>query len=622
VTEVANHTIVDGRYKILRRIGSGGMADVYLAEDTHLGREVALKVLHRRFAQDAEFVERFRREAKAAAGLQHPNVVGVYDRGEHDGTYYIAMEHLRGRTLKDIVNEEAPLDQMRVIDLGMPILLAAGFAHKRGVIHRDFKPHNVIVDDQGVPKVTDFGIARAGASEMTETGSIMGTAQYLSPEQAQGHAVTAASDLYSIGVMLYEMLTGKLPFGGDSAVSIALKHLSEPPPPMPGVEPNLAGVVMGALAKDPAARWQTAEDFAEALDACRPYVEAHSQEEVSQDTAVFAPVPAPVVTPAAAVVEERRDEEDRPRRWPAFALVLLVLALIGLMAYAFSRPEESDVPKVTSLQLSDARERLDRSGFEKVAVERERSFAEVDRVLRQDPDPGEQASKDDTITLIVSGGPGQVVVPSVKNTRTELAIRELEKAELKVTADPQASDSVKKGFAIGTSPRDGDRVERGSRVRLFVSTGPEQATMPDVVGLTREAAESRLDRESLEVRVVREQSDKPQDEVIAQSPAAGTKLDKNERVTITISEGKPKVDVPNLVGLTEADARRLLRGDKLGITVRRRTTDNEEEDGQVLDQRPGAGVEVDEGRSVIVIVGRFEAPQAPVDPGATPPASP
>jgi serine/threonine-protein kinase len=292
------------------------------------------------------------------------------------------------------------------------------------------------------------------------------------------------------------------------------------------------------------------------------------------------------------------------------------------MAYAFSRPEESDVPKVTSLQLSDARERLDRSGFEKVAVERERSFAEVDRVLRQDPDPGEQASKDDTITLIVSGGPGQVVVPSVKNTRTELAIRELEKAELKVTADPQASDSVKKGFAIGTSPRDGDRVERGSRVRLFVSTGPEQATMPDVVGLTRDAAETRLTREGLEVRVVREQSDKPEDEVIAQSPDAGTKLDKDARVTITISEAKKKVDVPNLVGLPEEDARRLLRAEKLGITVRRRSTDNEEEDGQVLDQRPGAGVEVDEGRSVIVIVGRFEAPQTPVDPGATPPASP
>ena len=425
--------------------------------------------------------------------------------------------------------------------------------------------------------------------------------------------------------MLYEMLTGRIPFEGDSAVSIALKHLSAPPPPMQGVEQNLEGVVMGALAKDPAARWQTAEDFAEALEACRPYVEAHGQE-VSQDTAVFAPVPAPAAAPAAAaaapVAEVQRDEEERPRRWPAFALVLLVLALVGLMAFAFSRPEESNVPKVTALQLSDARERLDRAGFEKVEVERERSFAEVDRVLRQDPDPGEQAAKDDTITLIVSSGPGQVVVPSVRNTRTELAIRELEKAELKVTADPQPSDSVRKGFAIGTSPEEGDRVERGSRVRLFVSSGPEQATMPDVVGLTREAAETRLTREGLEVRVVRESSDKPEDEVISQSPPAGTKLDKDQRVTITVSEGETQVDVPNLVGLPEADARRLLRAENLGITVRRRATDNEEEDGQVLDQRPGAGVEVDEGRSVIVFVGRFRAPQNPADPGVPPEASP
>nr|MBA2750736.1 serine/threonine protein kinase [Actinomycetota bacterium] len=232
MSDVAEGTLVDGRYKIASRIGSGGMAEVYCAEDTHLGRNVALKMLHRRFAQDQEFVERFRREASAAAGLQHPNVVSVFDRGQHDGTYYIAMEHLPGYTLKEIVAEHAPLPQDYVIDLGMQILQAAGFAHRHGVIHRDFKPHNVILDDRGHAKVTDFGIARAGASEMTETGSIMGTAQYLSPEQAQGHAVTAASDLYSIGVMFYEMLAGRLPFEGDSAVAVALKHLSEAPVPI------------------------------------------------------------------------------------------------------------------------------------------------------------------------------------------------------------------------------------------------------------------------------------------------------------------------------------------------------------------------------------------------------
>ena len=232
MAELEPDTIVDGRYRVISRLGSGGMADVYCAEDKQLGRKVALKLLHRRFAEDPGFVERFRREAQAAAGLQHPNVVSVYDRGSHDGTYYIVMEYLPGRTLKQLIREEAPIDPVRAIDITIQILKAARFAHRRGVIHRDLKPHNVMVeDDSDHIKVTDFGIARAGASDMTETGSIMGTAQYLSPEQAQGHAVSATSDLYSVGVVLYEILTGRVPFDAESAVTIALKHVSEPPVP-------------------------------------------------------------------------------------------------------------------------------------------------------------------------------------------------------------------------------------------------------------------------------------------------------------------------------------------------------------------------------------------------------
>src|ERR1700716_693706 len=222
-------TIIDGRYRVISRLGSGGMADVFPPEDQRLVRKVALKLLYRRFAEDTGFVERFRREAQAAAGLQHPNVVSVYDRGTYDGTYYIAMEYLAGRTLKQLIRDEAPLDPVRAIDIALQILKAARFAHRRGVIHRDLKPHNVIVDDSDNAKVTDFGIARAGASDMTETGSIMGTAQYLSPEQAQGHAVSAGSDLYSIGVVLYELLTGRVPFDAEAAVTIAIKHVSEVP---------------------------------------------------------------------------------------------------------------------------------------------------------------------------------------------------------------------------------------------------------------------------------------------------------------------------------------------------------------------------------------------------------
>src|SRR3954467_9648214 len=292
MAEVAENTVVDGRYRITHRIGSGGMADVYCARDNHLGREVAIKVLHRRFARDREFVERFRREASAAASLNHPNVVNVFDRGEHDGTYYIAMENLPGRTLKEIIQREAPMSQRRTIDIGIQILNAAGFGHKRGVIHRDFKPHNVIVGPDDRLKVTDFGIARAGASEMTETGSIMGTAQYISPEQAQGHRVEAASDIYSIGIVLYEMLTGRVPFDGESAVAIALKHGSEQPQPIrsirPDVHPTLEAVVMRSLAKNAADRYSNAEEFIVALEGAKQAITS-GENGSSQDTAAWAP---------------------------------------------------------------------------------------------------------------------------------------------------------------------------------------------------------------------------------------------------------------------------------------------------------------------------------------------
>src|SRR5256714_4065731 len=300
------------------------MADVYLAEDTQLGRDVALKVLHRRFSRDQQFVERFRREASAAAGLQHPNVVGVYDRGEHDDTYYIVMENLPGRTLRELLNAEAPLPQERAISFGIQILGAAGFAHRRGVVHRDFKPHNVIVAPDDSLKVTDFGIARAGASEMTETGSIMGTAQYLSPEQAQVQHVDAASDIYSIGVMLYEMLAGRVPFTGDSAVSIALKHVSDTPQPLrhirPDVHPALEAAVMRALQKDPAARYATADEFIAALESARAAIRASGGH-----TEGWAPVAAP-------------PEEEQRKRWPWLVLVLFLLLGGAALGLPLTRP--------------------------------------------------------------------------------------------------------------------------------------------------------------------------------------------------------------------------------------------------------------------------------------------
>jgi serine/threonine-protein kinase len=620
MTEVAGNTLVDGRYRILRRIGSGGMADVYCAEDSHLGRQVAIKVLHRRFAQDQEFVERFRREAKSAAGLNHPNVVGVFDRGEHEGTYYIAMEFLTGRTLKDIVTAEAPIAQERVIDLGLQILQAAGFAHRHGVIHRDFKPHNVIVDDLGHAKVTDFGIARAGASEMTETGSIMGTAQYLSPEQAQGHAVTATSDIYSIGVMLYEMLAGRLPFEGDSAVAVALKHLSEPPPPIsqwrPDVHPALEAVVMAALAKDPAHRWQSAEDLAAGLEGARAQLEASP--DGGQNTAAFAPIVLPAgdetaptqlaaTTAPAAVVTE--PDEERERRWWWYGIGLLALALLGVLLYlvlsGVLATEKREVPRVTGKQLVEARALLERAGFD-VATERVQSSQPFDQVVDQDPNAKEEADEGSTVTLEVSGGPGDVLVPPVENLRVNQAIEELEDAGLDVTIDREFSEKVKTDFAIRTVPREGTEVTKGTRVRLLVSQGPEQVTVPDVTGLSRESAEARLRDEGLEPSVQEEESDEQEGDVISQSPGGGTEVARGETVTITVSTGRPQVDVPDVVGMTEEQAAARLNSAGLTPERQERAVTDPTQDGVVIEQRPGAGTRVDEGRQVVIVIGVLE----------------
>jgi serine/threonine-protein kinase len=629
MTEVATGTLVDTRYRILNRIGSGGMADVYLAEDTHLGRQVALKVLHRRFAQDQEFVERFRREAKSVAGLSHPNVVAVFDRGDHDGTYYIAMEYLPGRTLKEIVEAEAPLTQERAIDLGEQILHGAGYAHRHGVIHRDFKPHNVIVDEDGHAKVTDFGIARAGASEMTETGSIMGTAQYLSPEQAQGHAVTAASDLYSIGVMLYEMLAGRLPFEGESAVSVALKHLSELPPPLSGLRPDihpaLEAVVMAALAKDPAQRWQSADEFAQGLEAARSQIETGA--DGVQDLAVApVPLPAPIPTaedgngagpPVAAPPRRRR------RRWPWFTIGLLTLALAGFLLYlglsgAFDA-EKVEVPRVTGQQLVQARARLEQAGFE-VTETRVRSRLPLDQVIDQDPNAGEEADAGSTVMLEVSNGPGNVRVPSVAKLPQEQAIDELQDVDLKVTTEPQSSEEIRDGFAIRTVPRAGEEVERDTRVTLFVSTGPEQVTVPDVVGLSRESAEARLSSEGFGVGVQEQESEESEGQVIAQSPGGSSRVDRGTTVTITVSTGIQKVDVPDVMGLPPREAEGQIRSVGLSsIRVERNVTDPDQ-DGVVIDQRPSAGVELDPGGQVVIVVGVL-LPQEEVQPEPTPPAT-
>ncbi|MDT4913997.1 MAG: eukaryotic-like serine/threonine-protein kinase [Pseudonocardiales bacterium] len=639
MAEVAENTIVDGRYRITGRIGTGGMADVYCAHDEHLGRDVALKMLHRRFAQDQEFVERFRREASAAAGLQHPNVVGVFDRGEFDGTYYIAMELLRGRTLKELIQQEAPLDQVRALDITTQILRAAGFGHRRGVIHRDFKPQNVIVDDEDRVKVTDFGIARAGASAITETGSIMGTAQYLSPEQAQGTAAEEASDLYSIGIMLFEMISGRLPFDGDSAVAVALRHITEPPPPLhqlrPDVHPGLEAIVNQALAKDPRRRFQDADGFIAALEHVRPQLQSMQPGQDTADwTAVAAPEPvydpryetfvagAPPGYPPGA--QRRR---GRPWMW-----LLLALLMAGLVAGGFLFAAEQNkvaVPGVIGSPVDQGRTLLEQRGFQ-VSVDRKTSLQPVDQVIQQQPGPGNKAAKGSTIILTVSDGPPDAVVPPVEDLPLKVALAKLSKAGFKWDIFEKPDDTVKNGVVISTTPAGGEVDQVGSRVRVDVSSGIAKFAVPNVVGLDQSAAESALEDKNLVPVAVEKQSDQPAGKVVEQNPIAGTNVAEGDRVTITVSKGPASVAVPDVVGLTRGDARGELQAAGFKVDVRTRDATDPADDDIVLDQRPAPATQLKKGRTVVIYVGAYTAPPeqtgttpapTPTTPSTTPPAS-
>ena len=607
-------TIVDGRYRILHRVGSGGMAEVYCAQDLQLGRKVALKILYQRFADDREFVERFRREASSAAGLQHPNVVSVYDRGEYNGTYYIAMEYLEGRSLKDIVRDEAPLDPERAIDLIIQVLRAARFAHRRGIIHRDLKPHNVIVDDEGRAKVTDFGIARAGASDMTQTGSIMGTAQYLSPEQAQGIAVSAASDLYSVGIMLYELLTARVPFDGDSAVTIALKQVNERPTPPsvynPAVTPDLEAIVMRALEKEPARRFQDADEFISALQAAREGLA----------TAVVAPATMIEPTPSNAYVypeEPLPPPEERERgRWWLWLLGVLVVAgaVAAVLLLNNNHTKQVTVPQVVGADQANAEAKLRQEGFK---VDSTNKFSEQPegRVIGQDPSGNTKADEGSTVTLTVSKGREQVAVPQVVGLTAKSARGRLDKAGLNANERDENSTTVEKGRVISASPGEGEKVDKGSSVTLVVSSGPEQVAVPDVTGKTYDEASSTLQAAGLKVTRTDRESDQDPGTVLAQNPKGGVQVATGSTVALVVAKAPSTVDVPDVTGEDVATAVRKLSSEGFEINQQTRDVNSPEGDGVVIEQDPAKG-KAKKGSSVTIIVGKFNPN---LNPEGTPP---
>jgi serine/threonine-protein kinase len=614
-------TIIDGRYRVISRLGSGGMAEVYLAQDQLLGRQVAVKVLHHHFAEDQEFVERFRREASSAAALSHPNIVAIFDRGEWNGTYYIAMEYVAGRSLKSIVREGGPLEPAMAIDIVVQILQAARFAHRRGVIHRDLKPHNVIMDEEGRARVTDFGIARAGASDMTLTGSIMGTAQYLSPEQAQGHAVSGASDLYSVGVILYELLTGAVPFEGETAVAIAFKQVSATPRPPselnPGLAPSLDAVVLRALAKNPAERYADADELIAALERERKALPAYAGAPYDRHHTSEHPLPARgaagalLLAPGGALAEEYppgpQDERVRRRR-RALLWTLAALLAVGLAALAFVLAQSTQsvrVPDVAGQSEQAAGATLRRVGLDPVPSLSPSITVPVGLVISRSPRAGSSVEKGSHVSIVVSGGPASAALADVSGLSASQATARLKKAGFKPTVKKQASSSISSGRVIGTEPSAGTELQVGSAVAVIVSSGPAPVHVPDLVGQSLSAAEAALTNAELALGTVTQKVSSTQqaETVLSQSPATGSSVHAGDKVNLTVAQAPKEVAVPSLLGQSEAVAAAALGQAGLTPKTVSATTSEAAQVGTVLKQSPAAGTNVRKGSTVTITVG-------------------
>jgi eukaryotic-like serine/threonine-protein kinase len=653
-------TIIDGRYKVVSRVGSGGMADVYLAEDQLLGRKVAVKILHHHFAEDQEFVERFRREASSAAGLSHQNIVGIFDRGEWQGTYYIAMEYVAGRSLKTIVREQGALEPALAIDIVVQILRAARFAHRRGVIHRDLKPHNVIIDEEGRARVTDFGIARAGASDMTLTGSIMGTAQYLSPEQAQGEAVSGASDLYSIGVILYELLTGVVPFEGESAVAIAFKQVSAEPRPPSEVNPALPQaldvVVLRALAKDPPQRYANADEFIAALQRERQALPASAGAAVlaagstgeggwatssphASTSAITAqpydgapPATGALLLPAADGYDE---ESPRPpgegpgvRRVLLWALVAAIVAgaVVALVLLLSSSTGHATVPSVIGETEQQALTKLRRVGLSPAPSLASSATVASGRVISQTPTGGRRVSSGARVGIVVSSGPGSAPLQSVAGQTAAQAINRLRAAGFKPSRKDEPSATVAQGRVIGTEPPAGTELQVGSPVAVLVSSGPAQVRVPDVTGDSKRGAEAALGAVGLALGTVTRQvsSGQAAGSVLSQSPRAGSSVPTGSKVDVTIAKASNEVAVPRVLGQSETQAAAALGGAGFIPTVATTTTTEQSKVGVVLKQSPSAGHVARKGSTVTLTVGALATEPTPTTttPTTTTPTTP
>lgn len=607
--------LVDNRYRLVDTLGSGGMADVYLAHDDILDRPLALKVLSSRYAQDEEFIERFRREAQNAASLSHPNIVSIFDRGEtEDGTYYIAMEYLPGGTLKDRLVERGPLPARTAAAVALQIAEALRAAHNSDVVHRDIKPHNILITESGDIKVTDFGIARAASSStMTKTGSILGTAQYLSPEQAMGEPVRPQSDLYSLGVVLYEMLTGELPYNADTPIGIAMKHVNgELRPPVevdPSIPAGINAVVMRLLARHPEDRYADAAALIKDLERVSAGLEPEDAG-TRQMTRVMPPVPPPP-PPRSPKGDDGR---QRPQVFAPVFLALLALAVLaglGWLAYNLLQDTQQEVPQPTppamlevpeleGMKLEEARQEFGED-FDIVETRQENSNQAENTILSQTPEAGGQREKGSEIGVVTASG--QNGVPDVEGMGRQEARQTLEEAGFKVKVTEGESTAEQEGKIISQDPGAGATVDVGSEVEITAGTGPALVEVPNLYGYTLDEAAVTLQNVGLQLGG---HDTIPSDEVaeggiIYQSELPGDSVEPGTFIGVTISSGPETVTVPDVVGQDVKQAKKTIADAGFYYAVSR-TPSRQQPKGKVIKTDPAAGTEVQPGSTISIVV--------------------
>ena len=616
--------LVDNRYRLVETLGSGGMADVYLAHDDVLDRTLALKVLSSRYAGDEEFVERFRREAQNAASLSHPNIVSIYDRGEtEDGTYYIAMEYLPGGTLKDRLVRRGPLPARTAAAVALQIAEALKVAHDSDVVHRDIKPHNILITESGDIKVTDFGIARAASSStMTRTGSIIGTAHYLSPEQAMGEPVRPTSDLYSLGVVLYEMLTGELPYDAETPIGIAMKHVNgemrEPIELDPSIPAGINAVVMKLLSRDPGDRYPDAASLIADLERVSSGLDP--EDAGTREMTRVAPPPPP---PTSSGSRKGGGGGGGFRKLLPVALVLLALILLAGLAWAGlsllgdttqneepsqeprqqeQQPAMIQVPDLEGMTLDEANGQHG-DNFDISVGERENSARAENTILGQNPEAGAREEENSGIEVNVASGQNEV--PSVTGSALDEARQTLSNAGFgNVTVAEEESTAEQEGLVTAQNPEGGDTAGLGSQVGITVGTGPANVEVPDLSGMTPSEAETAVQDAGLSYNG---NDSAPSDEVeegrvISQSVAPGTSVEPGTGVGIRISTGPELVTVPDLYGYSLNDAAAELESRGLQLGGNDSAPSDDLKEGGVISQSIAAGEGVEPGTSVSVTV--------------------